>query len=1281
MRRHAKASTAGSTKRQAIGFGRFFRGAGAGRGASHDAKGSGAPKARRLILPIGVLTAILAVFFVAMPAGAAIHQFEASFGAAGSGSGQFSSNKGIAVDQADGSIYVVDSGNFRVQKFNAAGNFVLMFGKGVDQTTPGDVCTAASLDTCKAGTQGSGGSGFDTNNGFSNPSFVAVDPTNGDVYVADSGTNVVDKFTSGGVFLSSNNGLGSGNNFAGIAGIAVDSSRNLWVYDQNAQMREFNSGGSFVAQWNSGYGVSAVGIAVDSTQHLYFVRGFPAVQKFSATGTDNGEIDGSGTATSVGIDPATDELYVGAGTQVNHFAANCVAPCSVMDSFGSGDIASAAGVALRGASGSAYVSDPGNSRVEVFKSVILPEPAAGSASGIAQTTATLNGTVNPHGVALTECKFEYGTTTGYGQSIPCAESNGTIGAGSSPVPVHADIAGLAPGITYHFRLVAANANGSANSSDNTFNTLSPPVIGEVWVQNVTSTEAIVKARINPKNFPTTYRVQWGTTASYGNETEPKAVGSDNVEHLTATFLVGLAPGTAYHYRVVATNSVATSEGPDQTFITYEAPVSNGNCPNQIFRAGSAALLPDCRAYEMVSPVDKNGGNILGLYPLNPYGRAAFEQAATSGEKITYSSGAAFADEIGAAHSNQYIGARGPDGWSVHGINPPRGLKVFPLIQTLWNIDSPFEAFSEDLSSAWLKDDNKYPITADAVENFGNLYRRDNMGDSFEALTVSPPVTYKSGEPGMGLEFRGASDSGGDQVFEALGSLTPDAAPTELRQIYDFSGGELHLVSVLPDGTAASGASVVSALDSPSYYFIGTKGENSRWDNAKTAVSADGSRIYWSSEATTVSPRILYLRENPAQPQSALNGSGECTEPAKACTLVVSNPAPPSESSVYFWAANRQGSEALFGEHIGGGGALEDLYTFDLATKTRSLVAHEVRGVLGASEDLDYFYFVSKEALAAGASAGQSNLYMDHEGALTFVAAFASADVPPLAEHISAVAIRPSFRDSRVTPDGRHVAFMSSSKALSEAVAGYDNTDAVNGEADMEVYLYEAGGDLICASCNPVGAAPVGEDLTAPYSPFEAEKTGVWAAAWLPTWEHELHASRALSDDGSRLFFNSFDPLLPQDSNGVQDVYEWEAQGSGDCHKEVGCISLISTGTSAMQSEFIDAGADGKDVFFRTSQSIDPRDPGLIDIYDARVDGGFPTPPEVPPCAGDACQPTSEAPRAATPASAGFRGAGNPAPHKARPRCRARARHAGKRGKKAKHKKAKSCRHNNRRAGR
>ena len=170
---------------------------------------------------------------------------------------------------------------------------------------------------------------------------------------------------------------------------------------------------------------------------------------------------------------------------------------------------------------------------------------------------------------------------------------------------------------------------------------------------------------------------------------------------------------------------------------------------------------------------------------------------------------------------------------------------------------------------------------------------------------------------------------------------------------------------------------------------------------------------------------------------------------------------------------------------------------------------------------------------------------------------------------------------------------------------------------------KAEGKLICASCNPSGARPVGEDIGTPLN-----EPPYWAAASLPAWQNTLYASRALSDDGSRLFFQATDALVPRDTNGRQDVYQWEAPAPGRCAPTDpryvpaagGCVSLISSGQSSRAVEFLDASPDGHDVFFATLASLLGPDYGLVDVYDARVGGGFPEPqPPAPECEGEACQ--------------------------------------------------------------
>ena len=201
------------------------------------------------------------------------------------------------------------------------------------------------------------------------------------------------------------------------------------------------------------------------------------------------------------------------------------------------------------------------------------------------------------------------------------------------------------------------------------------------------------------------------------------------------------------------------------------------------------------------------------------------------------------------------------------------------------------------------------------------------------------------------------------------------------------------------------------------------------------------------------------------------------------------------------------------------------------------------------------------------------------------------DVPVPAKTPSPISVSPNLRSSRVGADGGVAVFASTAP-----LTGFDNTDAESGKADREIFRYDAAADggagrLDCVSCNPSGVRPSGK-LGPHYTRF------FWAAAKIPAHEMSTYASRVLSTDGSRLFFESFEALTPRDTNAKQDVYEWQEPGSGGCtqaspeHSPIngGCVSLISSGRSSEDTAFVDASADGKDVFIATASSLFPRTP-------------------------------------------------------------------------------------------
>ncbi len=397
----------------------------------------------------------------------------------------------------------------------------------------------------------------------------------------------------------------------------------------------------------------------------------------------------------------------------------------------------------------------------------------------------------------------------------------------------------------------------------------------------------------------------------------------------------------------------------------------------------------------------------------------------------------------------------------------------------------------------------------------------------------------------------------------------------------------------------------------------------------------------------------------------------------------------------FQTASAEGSRVFFTEG-------SDLYVFEvtsgrgepLAGKTTDLTVVKnpgesagVQGVVpGAAEDGSDVYFVASGVLSSAengehekAVSGAPNLYVEHyngapgEGKWeepAFIATLSSGDShdweTPFVGDLSWVT-------SEVSPSGRYLAFMSD-----RSLTGYDNIDASSGAADEEVFLYDAqSGRLVCASCDPTGARPVGVLGSGAFpTGLLVDGAGEWNGRWLagsvPGWDpldtrHALRQPRYLSDSG-RLFFNGADALVPADVNGREDVYQYEPGGKGSCRNasrsasEVfseaagGCVALISSGTSAEESAFLDASSSGDDVFFLTASRLVPQDSDTaLDVYDAHVCSEaspcIAPAASAPPCTtADSCRaaPLPQPSLFGAPPSATFSGAGNLPPPAGKP---------------------------------
>ena len=568
-----------------------------------------------LAVCVGVL-----VFGVGV-AGAQLNEM-ATFGSAGSAGGEFASPQGVAVDQASGDVYVVDAGNWRVEKFTASGSFVLAFGAGVDVTTGGDVCTAASGDTCGPGTSGSGAGEFQA------PAFVAVDDSGGasagDVYVADTGDDVVSKFDSSGNLIASwasGGQLNGSASFGSIDGIAVDASGDLLVINGGNVVYEFGQDGSAITNFATTRGMDPAGLAVNGSGDLFKVNGDGSVEELTSSGGDVGQVTQT-SAAGIAIDPSSGDLFVNTATGIAEYAfdssGNVIQPggspcavqpntgCAATDSFGS--LTAGTGVAFdpsvtlagSGGPGALYAADASADDVAVF---VPPAPAAPSvlagseaASSVTSDSATIGASVNANGLD-THYYFEYVDDADYDSSAPDPYSAGTqipaapgtdIGSAFFVQSLTANLTGLAATTEYHFRVVATNSMGTTDGPDQTFTTATPlaPSVDSESSSNIAATTATLNAQVNPDYADTHYYFEYVDAADYNPAaTDPYSagtqipaapgtdIGSVFGDQTVTANLTNLQPGVTYHYRVVAANTIGTTDGTDQTLTTY--PVVTG----------------------------------------------------------------------------------------------------------------------------------------------------------------------------------------------------------------------------------------------------------------------------------------------------------------------------------------------------------------------------------------------------------------------------------------------------------------------------------------------------------------------------------------------------------------------------------------------------------------------------------------------------------------------------------------------------------------------------------
>ena len=921
-----------------------------------------------------------------------------------------------------------------------------------------------------------------------------------------------------------------------------------------------------------------------------------------------------------------------------------------------------------------------------------PSVKLGEASEAKRESAVLNGSVDPEGLNLSDCHFEYVSEAAYqedgfadlssGGSAPCTPS---VPVDSEYHAVHATITQhVTSGTTYRYRLVASTSGalgGTAESNVLGFTALAAPRVDSTTVTDVSSEFAELQAQISPLGAGTAYHFEYLTQAVFEANGESFA-GPDpaisvpvpdgelgpggptgGASESVVRQIGGLAPGTVYRFRVLAGNEIGSTPGEAGTFTTLPEPVQG---------------LPDNRAYELVTPPNKeSAGDMFGVKEpeFQKFVNSDVGYASETGDQFFLETNSAFGSSPAAGH-NAYVFSRDPKHgtWDSTSLTDP-GMGVQSLLV------GAFDPF--DLSRVGL--DDSVGSQAGASGTVGTSLVGP-PGGAYEVLHQDAPTQGGSNDVEETRIVGGSRDLDHVVLVSKNHKLVKAAEGQDEGSdaLYEYSNGVLSLVNFSSKGALLKCGAVLGA----SLPSVGG-------GLAHNAVSADGSRVLFTAP----------------DPEAQNDGVGcwngvdagvdtpQLYQRAAGATIEVSAAAPGAPEATrhlaIFVGDSEDGSKVFFisqGELTADDAGIHDpeLYEWEAQgtgtcggsspaynPTSKGCLIRVSRGESGQTEggvshvpavsaEGSAVYFLANGVLAANSGAdgaraklgdcgletGSCNLYRYDtlSGATSYIATVEGTDYPnglsgpwwntaegPQTSSLGQdVALAPTA-NWYATPDGNYLLFVSR-----RGLTGYDNEEASGSEPGHEcpkievesignsagdcdeVYRYDAGsgGSLACLSCDPSGAAPVSNAFFGHSAGLE----GVPSAGPV----------RAMSDDGSYAFFDTADPLVPQDGNGKLDVYEWHE----------GKVSLISSGQDSANSFFLGASPDGSNVFFGTHARLVPQDTDSSgDVYDARIcteSDPCIAPPagETAQCEGGTCQNPPVEPIDQTPTSLAFAGAGD-----------------------------------------
>lgn len=637
----------------------------------------------------------------------------------------------------------------------------------------------------------------------------------------------------------------------------------------------------------------------------------------------------------------------------------------------------------------------------------------------------------------------------------------------------------------------------------------------------------------------------------------------------------------------------------------------GACGNEQFRLGPSAHLPDCRAYELVTPLQLNGIPQAGMG--NGAGNIRFSTppATSDGESFMWSvvpTGIPGTESSG--YVNLYAAQRTEAGW-ISSRQSPTAAQAEGSEPGSFSSDQQYSLFLVDTFRGGT-------LAASGCGGCQLLYLRSPDGTfrPFGEGTVPTDTDTDGIENGLiddPFPFaRWISPGGSHQIFESLVQLTPEAPTNNNPQVYDRTSSGLNLVSILPDKSVPAEAT-----------FAGS--------------SVDGATVLFNASGN------LYARLGDTRTVELASGSmGE----------VVSG------------GVSDDGARAFFVQ-------AGNISYYDFGTESSVPVTTTGdANLIQISSDGSHAYFISESAIVPGKGiSGAPNLYVWNGSSIKFIATVTGEDLmsgfpehgleywtPTFTARAAATNASRLLSTARSTPDGTVLAFESRAQ-----LTAYPN------EGHVEIYRYDDEGEsLVCVSCGPNEPAATGDSEFGTRSPGGTEGLEL---------SEDLDLQN-LSDDGRQVVFESGGALLPEDVNGVKDVYEWRD----------GTLSLISTGHAVQASQLFGVTPSGNDIFFETGAKLvgEGQETGSLAIYDARVGGGLAAQQSKQPlkCVGEACQgqPAGSPPLAGL-GSSTFNGKGNVKPKRCRHHRRKHRHHRRKASKSAARQAPKpACRARHRRAG-